>query len=173
MKVERRLAVVLDTNVWISAALSQAGPPARVVAHVLAHALPVFCDATFEELQSRIWKPKFDRYLTIEVRRSVLDTALAAAQWVEIPAARSAQSHCRDADDDVFIHSALSANAGWLITGDDDLLSAPPVPQLRIVSPKQALMLPEFQPPGSDLQAGTVNEPPVPYAVKSKPPRKV
>ena len=147
MKVERRLAVVLDTNVWISAALSQAGPPAKLVAHVLAHGMPVFSDATFEELRSRIWKPKFDRYLTIEARHKVLDTALAVARWVEIPAARSAQSHCRDADDDVFIHTALSANAGWLITGDDDLLSAQPVPQLLIVSPKQALALPAFQTP--------------------------
>lgn len=147
MKVERRLAVVLDTNVWISAALSQAGPPAKLLAHVLAHGMPVFSDATFEELRSRIWKPKFDRYLTIEARNKVLDTALAVARWVEIPAARSAQSHCRDADDDVFIHTALSANAGWLITGDDDLLSAQPVPQLLIVSPKQALALPAFQTP--------------------------
>ncbi|XAH22676.1 putative toxin-antitoxin system toxin component, PIN family [Xylophilus sp. GW821-FHT01B05] len=148
MKVERRLAVVLDTNVWISAALSQAGPPAKVVAHVLAYALPVFCDATFAELHSRIWKPKFDRYLTIEARNKLLDTALAVARWVEIQASLSTQTHCRDPDDDVFIHTALSANAQWLVTGDDDLLSAPAVPHLQIVSPKQALAQPVFQTPG-------------------------
>jgi len=149
MRAERRPAVVVDTNVWISAALSQSGAPARLVAHVLAHALPVFCDATFEELHSRLWKAKFDRYLTIEARNRALDTVLAAARWVEIPAERLAQSYCRDPNDDVFIHVALTANAAWLITGDDDLLAAPPVPQLRIVSPKQALMLPEFQKPTS------------------------
>ena len=144
MKVEPRL-VVVDTNVWISAALSQSGPPAKVVAHVLAHALPVFSDATFAELRSRIWKPKFDRYLTIEARNNILDTVLAVAQWVDVPAARSAQVFCRDPDDDVFIHTALSANAEWLISGDNDLLDAPPVAKLQIVSPSQALMLPAFQ----------------------------
>lgn len=147
MKVERRLAVVLDTNVWISAALSQAGAPAKVVAHVLAHAMPVFSEATFAELRSRIWKPKFDRYLTIEARNKMLDIALSVAQWVEIPTTLSPQSHCRDRNDDVFIHTALSANAGWLISGDDDLLSAPPVPQLQIMSPRQASTLPAFRTP--------------------------
>jgi putative PIN family toxin of toxin-antitoxin system len=51
--------VVIDTNVWLSAALSANGAPARVVRRVLAHGIPVFSEATFAELNTRIWKPKF------------------------------------------------------------------------------------------------------------------
>ncbi|MEP6825975.1 MAG: putative toxin-antitoxin system toxin component, PIN family [Ramlibacter sp.] len=146
MKAERRPAVVVDTNVWISAALSQSGAPGKVVAQVLAHALPIFCEATFEELHSRLWKAKFDRYLTIEARNRALDTVLAAARWVDIPAELLAASYCRDRNDDVFIHVALTANAAWLITGDNDLLCVPPIPGLQIVTPGQALALRAIHP---------------------------
>ena len=146
MRAERRPAVVVDTNVWISAALSQSGAPAKLVAQVLAHALPVFCEATFEELHSRLWKAKFDRYLTIEARNRAVDTVLAAARWVDISAERLATTYCRDPDDDVFIHVARTADAGWLITGDNDLLCVPPIPGLQIVTPGQALALRAIQP---------------------------
>jgi len=63
MKDEHRLKAVLDTNIWISAALSQSGAPAAVVRQVLQNGVPVFSAATFRELETRLWKPKFDRYL--------------------------------------------------------------------------------------------------------------
>ena len=72
MKADHRLKVVIDTNVWISAALSQTGAPAQVVRHVLQHGVPVVSRQTFAELESRLWKPKFDRYLSIDLRRELL-----------------------------------------------------------------------------------------------------
>jgi len=144
MRVEHRLAVVLDTNVWISAALSRKGAPAVLVRFVLAHAVPVFSPATFNELKSRLWKPKFDRYLSMEVRDQLLSAANAAAQWVDIPASIARLAYCRDVDDDVFIHTALAAPASWLITSDQDLLVVPPIPNVRILTPAIALTLPEF-----------------------------
>ena len=53
------LRTVIDSNVWISAALSPSGSPARLVHHVLEHGLPVFSPQTFAELETRLWKPKF------------------------------------------------------------------------------------------------------------------
>ena len=61
--------VVLDTNIWLGAALSVAGPPALVIQRVLSCGVPVFSDSTFAELETRTWKPKFDRYLSIEARQ--------------------------------------------------------------------------------------------------------
>jgi len=141
---EHRLAVVIDTNVWISAALSHKGAPAVLVRFVLAQAVPVFSPATFNELKSRLWKPKFDRYLSMELREQLLNDANAAAQWVDIPAAIAKVAHCRDTDDDVFIHTALAASASWLITGDQDLLVLPPMPRVQILTPAAALTLPVF-----------------------------
>ena len=147
MKAERSRRVVLDTNVWLSAALSPTGAPAQVVRDVLLQGLAVFSEATFAELETRIWKPKFDRYISLETRNSILRDARAAALWVEIPLELAQQCWSRDADDDVFIRTALAAQAAWLVTGDDDLLSVPAIEGLAILTPAQALQAIRGQPP--------------------------
>jgi putative PIN family toxin of toxin-antitoxin system len=144
MRADHRLAVVVDTNVWISAALSRVGAPALVVRHVLAHGVPVFSEQTFAELQTRVWKAKFDRYLSMEVRERLLHDLNAAARWIDVPPAIAAVTHCRDKDDDPFIHAALAAGAPWLVTGDQDLLIVPPIAGLQIITPAAALALPAF-----------------------------
>lgn len=139
------LRVVIDTNVWISAALSRAGPPAQVVRHVLQAGVPVLCEETFAELEARLWRPKFDRYLSMERRRSILHDLSAAAHWVTLTPEISARRFClRDPDDDKFIHAALAAEAAWLVTGDLDLLGLAPLPGVHILSPAEALQRAEF-----------------------------
>jgi predicted nucleic acid-binding protein len=39
----------------------------------------VFSQATFDELESRLWRPKFDRYLDLETRRLLLHDFNAVA----------------------------------------------------------------------------------------------
>lgn len=129
--------VVVDTNVLISAALSSGSTPAKVVALVLDRYRLVFSDATFAELESRLWRPKFDRYLSPEVRTQLLHDFTAVADWVE--PAGELQRLSRDVDDDKFIHAALAASASWLISGDDDLLELSAVNGLSILSPAKAL----------------------------------
>lgn len=138
--------VVIDTNVWLSAALAPAGAPSQVVRRVLASGVPVFSDATFAELEARIWKPKFDRYLSMETRQGILHDARALSQWVDIPADMATQRFSRDADDDKFIHTALAASALWLVTGDQDLLVIEADFGVRIVAPAQALRMEDFFP---------------------------
>lgn len=76
------LKVVIDSNVWISAVLSQHGAPAQFVRKALGHGLPVFSNDTFAELEARLWRPKFDRYLTLEHRQRLLhDMAALAIGW--------------------------------------------------------------------------------------------
>ncbi len=137
MKV--KLLVVVDTNVWISAALSKTGTPALVVHHVLRHGLPVFTPSTFDELQTRLWRPKFDRYLSMDLRKRILHDLKAAAMWIAVPADITSIAHRRDPDDDKFIHAALAAKAPWLVTGDQDLLSLNPLVSLQILTPGEAL----------------------------------
>lgn len=139
MRAEPRQRVVIDTNVWISAALAPGGAPAQVVRQVLRHALPVFSAATFDELASRLWKPKFDRWLTLEHRQRLLHDVSACALWVDVPAAVAARRFSRDPDDDAFVHAALAAAAPWLVSGDQDLLTLQAPPALAILSPSAAL----------------------------------
>lgn len=148
MPVELARAVV-DTNVILSAALSPHGAPADVVDWLLAQALLVFTDATFAELESRIWKPKFDRYLSIERRQEILHGMNVSALWVMVPATISKQSFSRDPTDDIFIHAALTAGPAWLVTGDKDLLvladSLSPL-GVRVLAPAEALTSRESSP---------------------------
>jgi uncharacterized protein len=132
--------VVLDTNIWLSAAISKSGAPAQVVRKVLQNGVPVFSKATFAELEARIWKPKFDRYLSMETRRAILHDANAVAHWVDIPAELAAQTYSRDLDDDKFIHTALAASAAWLVTGDQDLLVIETPLPVRILTAGEALL---------------------------------
>lgn len=130
---------VVDTNVLISAALLPQSLPALVVDRLLADGKLVFSTATFAELESRLWKPKFDRYLSLEQRRRLLHDLNASALWVDIPAPLAERHFSRDRDDDAFIHAALAAPAYRLVSGDDDLLCLSPLEGLRILTPRAAL----------------------------------
>jgi len=131
--------VVVDTNVLLSAALAPTGAPARLLDRLLACGVLVFSPATFAELQTRIWKPNFDRYLSMERRRKLLGEFNASAWWVEIPESISAQRFSRDATDDAFIHAVVAAGGTRLVSGDDDLLCLHPLGALHILSPRSAL----------------------------------
>lgn len=131
--------VVVDSNVLLSAALSPAGAPAALLAWLLVHAGLVLSKATFSELQTRIFKPKFDRYLSLETRKRILHDLSASALWIEVQAELAAQHFCRDPDDDAFIHLAIAADACAIVTGDADLLVLDPMGAIRILTPRMAL----------------------------------
>jgi putative PIN family toxin of toxin-antitoxin system len=130
------LKLVVDTNILISAALSAQGAPAKLVRLALAQHRLVFSQATLSELRTRIYRPKFDRYISLESRESLLHDFNASALWVDVgePAV-----YCQDCDDDHFIELALKAQAHYLVSGDTDLPEAPLLAGLRIVSVHQAL----------------------------------
>ena len=131
--------VVIDTNVLLSAALAPRGAPAELVDRLLAEGALVFSQATFDELASRIWKPKFDRYLPIEHRKRLLHELNSCAVWVDVPGDISRQSFSRDAKDAAFVHTAMAAGVSRLVSGDDDLLCMHPLGMLHILSPRAAL----------------------------------
>jgi putative PIN family toxin of toxin-antitoxin system len=131
--------VVIDTNVWLSAWLSREGRAAAAVVKVLTEGVALFSAATFDELQTRCWRPKFDRYWSLEQRRRLLADASAAALWVEPPESLMSLRASRDPDDDKFLQLALAADANWLVTGDADLLVLEASGGTSIVSPAQFL----------------------------------
>lgn len=131
--------VVVDTNVLLSAALSPSGTPATLLDGLLQVGKLVFSEATFAELEGRIWLPKFDRYLPMDRRRRLLREVNACATWVEVPATIAAQRFSRDVKDDAFIHAGITAGVSRLVTGDNDLLCLHPIGDLYILSPREGL----------------------------------
>jgi len=117
----------------------KSGTPAIITRRILAEGQPVFSLSTFAELESRLWLPKFDRYVSLDDRKDFLHDLSGFAGWIDIPETIARQTFCRDVDDDKFIHTALAAGAPWLITGDRDLLELPDQPNLHILTPADAL----------------------------------
>ena len=130
MKVER---VVVDTNVLISFALKPEGVAGQAVDWILENGQLVFCRETFKELETRLWRPKFDRYITLEERKLLLHDFEMSATWVTIA---NELRFSRDPDDDKFIETALVASAPILISGDSDLLDVS-IEDLQIITPRQ------------------------------------
>ncbi len=130
------LKLVIDTNILISAALSSRGAPVKLVLCALARHRLVFSQATFDELRTRIYRPKFDQYISLEDRERLLHDFSACAIWVE---PGEPGRYCRDRDDNHFIEVGLKAQADYLVSGDKDLLEAPRLQGLRVVSVHQAL----------------------------------
>ena len=127
---------VLDTNVLISATLSSKGAPHALVQHILSQGCLVFSSATFEELRSRLYRPKFDTYLSLDMRENLLHDFSASARWVEPDVVLP---YSRDPSDDVFIATALKAGLHFLVSGDKDLLGAPMPEGMQVLTPALAL----------------------------------
>lgn len=136
MRVKR---AVLDTNVLISAVLGPAGPPRKVIDAVRReNGELIFSDETFNELQTRIWRPKFDSYVSRESRAIYLAQLKTVSAWVSIAGAKMG---CRDPDDDMFLETALIGDADCLVTGDGDLLEMTPHRGIPILTPATFLEL--------------------------------
>lgn len=71
----RRRLVVLDSNVWISAALRRAGTPAGLVRHLPGYGLPAVATARYAEREARLWPPTFDRQPSMAERRRLAHAA--------------------------------------------------------------------------------------------------
>ena len=106
---------VVDTNVLISAFLSPSGKPNKVVRWVLADGVLLESVATFEELETSIRRPKFEKYAPLEELEAYLGLIFDQTKFIAITETVSA---CVDPDDDNFLELAVSGKADYLITGN-------------------------------------------------------
>lgn len=129
MKRER---VLLDTNVLISGLLSATSIPARVVEHAITNGQLLASAATLRELMTKLFSPKFDRYVSRERRNALLLRLAALIEIVEIVQEVRAS---RDPNDDKFLEAALNGRADVVVSGDKDLLTLNPFRGIEILTP--------------------------------------
>lgn len=135
MKAER---LVVDSNVWIAALISPRGTARQIVDAVLDLEIDiVLSESTFQELVSRLDRPKFDRYREPEAWNSFLAALVDLALWHDDVS--MATSRSRDADDDKFLALAVTSQADAIITGDRDLLELVSHEGIPILTPAQFL----------------------------------
>ncbi len=132
--------IVIDTNILISAALSPDGTARKALEKVYKEFKIAQSNETYQELSTRIYKRKFDKYISDEERQDFLNIVNKYSQLIEI---KSQINTCRDPDDNKFLELAKDANAEFLITGDQDLLSLKTLAeyQNQIITPRDFLAL--------------------------------
>lgn len=129
MRVER---IVLDTNVLNSAALSPLGKPFACLGWVLDNATLIVSRELIEELETRLARTKFNKYVDDSRRRAfIADLGLSAAH-VKLSGAVTV---CRDPEDNKLLEIAVAGRADCLVTGDEDLLVLDPFQGIPILTP--------------------------------------
>lgn len=111
--------VVFDTNILISATLSQRSNPYRCLQLAKDSLIQsVTCREILDEFQEKLLS-KFD--YSPQDAQSTTDRVLDYSQLVNIT--NSLKGMCADPDDDMVLECGVVANANYIVTGDKHLLS--------------------------------------------------
>jgi len=110
------MRVVLDTNILVSAFISQ-GVCSDLLEHCVRRHCIIASDFLLDEFRECLIR-KFH----FGVREAAEATELAkSAVEIVVPEASAVQV-CRDRDDDMVLGTAVAGNAACIVTGDMDLL---------------------------------------------------
>ncbi|MBF2057190.1 MAG: putative toxin-antitoxin system toxin component, PIN family [Cyanobacterium sp. T60_A2020_053] len=111
--------IVLDTNILISAVLSPQGSARKALDKAYKYFYLVQSEETYQELITRIYKARFDKYISNLEREKFLNVLKENSLFIKV---ESIVNDCRDADDNKFLALAKDSKASYLVTGDKDLL---------------------------------------------------
>jgi len=132
--ISSRPQVVIDTNVWISGIVFGGAPKRVLELFIDGSIVVVISEEILSELRRKI-NQKFPLFvpqlpfLEASIREKVLIVRLGAQ-----PVAAS-----RDKDDDKFIETAVAGRAGYIVSGDKDLLVLKVYKNVKIVKPAEFL----------------------------------
>lgn len=135
------IRAVLDANIYVSARIRPQGPPGRILRLLLddqAFQL-VGSVAIFDEVRRSLKYPKVRRYLSLtneEIDRWMIAVALIAEPTEGRLKLRAVE---KDPDDDKYLAAALEGRAGYLVSGDSDLLELHECKGVSIVTAREFL----------------------------------
>ena len=127
---------VFDTNVFVSAFLFSQSKPRQALDKAQDVGIILLSAAVFAELQEVLSRPKFNRYITLERRRKLIDNLVETIEFINVT---EQISECRDPKDNKYLELAVSGKAQCIITGDEDLLILHPFKQIDILSVQKFL----------------------------------
>jgi putative PIN family toxin of toxin-antitoxin system len=134
-----KLRAVLDTNVIVSALIRPAGSAGILLRRLHEGALTsVFSPEHIDEIAAVLGHPKIRiKYRTCP--RDFEDIAALFALRGDLVTCDERIRLCRDPADDFLLEAAVSGNADYLVTGDEDLLALKKIRQTIIVKPQAFL----------------------------------
>lgn len=128
------MIVVFDASALISAALKANSVPERALLRAITEPDRLILSKDVEdEYREVIFRPKFDRFVSLQRRQMILDTLIVAAERVE---PTGTVSECRDPKDNKYLTLAATGGADVIVSGDArHLLSMHPWRGISILSP--------------------------------------
>jgi len=134
------LAVVLDTNVWISGIFFRRGFPARILAAWRDHHFEIVVTPdTLAELETQLRQKTIEFGTDPTLADEWLDYVRTYAR--QVPPAGIAAGVCRDPKDDQFLDAAVSGGAQYIVSGDKDLQALDTYQQVKVLSPREFIEL--------------------------------
>ncbi len=115
-KVTKKIRAVLDTNVFVSAALSKnANSPTREALERWKRGefVLLICTPLAEEVVEKLLDHRVDK----EKVSDLVETLANWAEWIEVPAEKI-ESLLSDPDDNVIVTCAVEGGANYLVTYD-------------------------------------------------------
>ncbi len=133
------MKVVLDANIYVSAAISPSGLCSQIIERLLLKSKTytiVISPKISKEIRASLSKPyilKYSGRTSAELNRWIDMIEFLALHVEDLPLTTI---HCRDPDDDKYLSAALNAQADCIITGDSDLLVLKETFEIPIRSPR-------------------------------------
>ena len=135
------LIIVIDASTFVSAALKANSVPEQALLRAVGPPNRLVLSQPVEdEYREVIFRPKFDRFVSVERRQRILDIVLVAAERIE---PTETVRECHDPKDDKYLALAAAGNADVIVSSDvRHLLSMHPWRGIAILSPLDFLALP-------------------------------
>jgi uncharacterized protein len=125
------MRLVVDTNVFVSAALKTTSFPASVVRWVDRYGGLLKSPATEQQLLDVLQRP----YIAGRTPPFFFENLRRLLASAELVAIEERIAECRDPTDDKFLELAVNGNADLIVSGDADLLVLNPFRDIPIIPP--------------------------------------
>lgn len=132
------MIVVLDASTFVSAVLKSHSIPEQALLRAVDTPNRLILSQEVEdEYREVIFRPKFDRSVSVERRHRILDIVLLTARRIE---PSEVVHECRDPKDDKYLALAAAGRADVIVSSDlRHLLSMHPWRGIAILSPADFL----------------------------------
>ncbi|HLO82764.1 MAG TPA: putative toxin-antitoxin system toxin component, PIN family [Chitinophagaceae bacterium] len=130
MPKNKRLNLVIDTNLWISFIISNKLnllDPLLFTGNVRL----IFSEELISEIQKTMAKPKLRKYFGPKALEEMLS---AFEPFIDLITVESVVTVCRDAKDNFLLALAKDGKANYLLTGDLDLLDLQKFGKTKIIT---------------------------------------
>lgn len=136
------MRIVLDTNILISALVSDKGASAHILARCQAGELELLISPdSMAELRRVLTYPRIRKRVKYSDEQIERFAAFLAQFAIVLTPPTEIHIVAADADDDKFVALALTGEAQYLVSGDDHLLSIGQYQGIKILKPAAFLRL--------------------------------